>query len=164
MHYTKPKLIQLIHIAKQKLSIDEFSYRAMLERLTGKNSTKAMSVTELMKVMQELEQKGFKKTVKRQHSPSSKSAVKKSNIATKIRAIWIEMHKQGIIRDGSEQALNKWVRGIANPILESRNQPIVLNVQSLNDQMASLVLERLKQWRKRTENPILNPQEKQNEK
>ncbi|QEH24536.1 gp16 family protein [Histophilus somni] len=150
--HSKAKLIQLIHIAKQKLAIDEFSYRAMLQRITGKESTTKMNLAELMKVMHELEQKGFKKTARNPtHSPSTKSAVAKSNIATKIRAIWIAMHKQGIIRDGSENALNKWVRGIANPILANRKQPIVLNVQSLNDQMASLVLERLKKWQQRTE-------------
>ncbi|ARU65467.1 hypothetical protein BTV20_08595 [Histophilus somni] len=150
--HSKAKYIQLIHIAKQKLAIDEYSYRAMLKHITGKHSTTQMSLAELMKVMHELEQKGFKKTAKNPtHSPSTKSAVAKSKIATKIRAIWIDMHKQGIIRDGSEQALNKWVRGIANPILANRKQPIVLNVQSLNDQMASLVLERLKKWQQRTE-------------
>ena len=150
MKLTKQKLIQLIHIAKQKLGIDELSYRMMLQYLTNKQSTKSMTVSELMIVLNELEQKGFKKTTsKKTHSPSTKTTIGKSRICTKIRAIWIEMHKQDVIQDGSEQALNKWVRGIVNPILESRNQPIVLNVQSLNDQMASLVLERLKQWRKR---------------
>ena len=102
MHKTKPKLIQLIHIAKQKLAMDEYSYRAMLERVTGKTSCKEMSVAELMKVEAEMEAKGFKKTSRRNHSPSGKSAVVKSNIAYKIRAIWIEMSKQGIVRDGSE--------------------------------------------------------------
>ncbi|THA21139.1 regulatory protein GemA [Histophilus somni] len=148
--YTKPKYIQLIHIAKQKLAIDEFSYRAMLKRITGKESTTKMSLAELMMVMHELEQKGFKKTAKKPtHSPSTKSAVAKSNIAAKIRAIWINMHKQGMIRDGSEQALNAWVRSVANPILRNQNQPLVLNVGALEDQMASIVLERLKKWQQR---------------
>ena len=102
MHKTKPKLIQLIHIAKQKLAMDEYSYRAMLERVTGKTSCKEMSVAELMKVEAEMEAKGFKKTSRRNHSPSGKSAVVKSNIAHKIRAIWIEMSKKGLVRDGSE--------------------------------------------------------------
>ncbi|WP_249960842.1 gp16 family protein [Histophilus somni] len=149
--HSKAKYIQLIHIAKQKLAMDELSYRAMLERLTGKHSTKQMTLPELMKVMGELEQKGFQKTRKRQHSPSTATAKPQSKIAHKIRAIWIDMHKQGIIRDGSENALNKWVRSIVNPILEKQNQPLALNVQSLNNQMASLVLERLKKWQQRTE-------------
>ncbi|WP_373100814.1 MULTISPECIES: gp16 family protein [Pasteurellaceae] len=150
MYQTKPKLIQLIHIAKQKLSMDEFSYRAMLERLTGKTSCKEMTIAELMRVQAEMEAKGFKKTSRRHHSPSGKSAVVKSNIAHKIRAIWIEMYKEGIIRDGTERALNAWVRAVANPMLERRNQPIVLNVGALDDRVATIVLERLKKWRERT--------------
>ncbi|WP_439291509.1 gp16 family protein [Lonepinella koalarum] len=151
MNYTKLKLIQLIHIAKQKLGIDEFSYRAMLQRIAKKDSCKAMTLAELMQVMHELEQKGFKVRVNnRKYSPSSKTAVVKSQISSKIRAIWIDMAKYGIIRDGSEQALNAWVRSIVNPILNRQNQPIVLNVGALDDKMASLVLERLKQWQKRT--------------
>lgn len=150
MHKTKPKLIQLIHIAKQKLAMDEFSYRAMLERVTGKTSCKEMSVAELMKVEAEMEAKGFKKTSRRNHSPSRKSAFVKSNIAHKIRAIWIEMSKKGLVRDGSETALNAWVRGVVNPIYQKRDQNIqILNVGALRDDMASLVLERLKKWQAR---------------
>ena len=149
MYQTKPKLIQLIHIAKQKLSMDEFSYRAMLERLTGKTSCKEMTIVELMRVQAEMESKGFKKTSRSHHSPSAKSAVVKSNIAHKIRAIWIEMSKQGLARDGSENALNVWVRGVVNPILTAQNKPLALNVGALNDQMAGLVLERLKKWQAR---------------
>ncbi|WP_044469779.1 gp16 family protein [Mannheimia massilioguelmaensis] len=163
MHYTKPKLIQLIHIAKQKLGIDEFSYRVMLERLTGKQSTKTMSVPELMKVMHELEQKGFKKTSKRGHSPSTKKSTAKSLIASKIRALWIDMHKQGIIRDGSEQALTKWMHGIVLPMRERQGDKIIpFNVGAINDHEASVVVERLKKWRARIE--TTTQQEKQNEK
>lgn len=150
MHYTKPKLIQLIHIAKSQLSIDEVSYRAMLERLTGKISTKQMTITELMRVQAEMESKGFKNTAKGRHSPATAKAKVKSNIAHKIRAIWIDMAKQGLVRDGSETALNAWVRGIVNPILSRQNKPLALNVGALDDNMASLVLERLKKWRERT--------------
>lgn len=150
MRLTKEKAIQLIHIAKQKLSMDEFSYRTMLERLTGKTSCKEMTIAELMRVQAEMESKGFKKTSRSHHSPSAKSAVVKSNIAHKIRAIWIEMGKQGLVRDGSETALNAWVRGVVNPIYQKRGQNIqVLNVGALRDDMASLVLERLKKWQAR---------------
>lgn len=150
MNYTKPKLIQLIHIAKQKLGMDEFSYRAMLERLTGKNSCKAMSIAELMNVYQEMENKGFKRHIKRGKTKPNQQQINKSNIASKIRAIWIDMSKQGLVRNGSETALNAWVRGVVNPIYANRGLNIqVLNVSALNDQMASLVLERLKKWQAR---------------
>lgn len=152
MNYTKPKLIQLIHIAKQKLGMDEYSYRAMLDRLTGKQSTKLMSVAELLRVMHELEQKGFKKTVRKTRSPSTQSAVGKSRIITKIRAVWISMAKAGFVRDGSEQALTRFAVGIINAMLEKQGDNLrMLNLQSLSDYQASIVLERLKQWREREE-------------
>ncbi|WP_105895013.1 regulatory protein GemA [Haemophilus influenzae] len=108
------------------------------------------AIMQLIKVLEAMENKVFKKTTKRNYSPSRKSAVVKSNIAHKIRAIWIEMSKQGLLRDGSETALNKWVRGVVNPIYQKRGQNIqILNVGALDDQMASLVLEMLKRWQMR---------------
>lgn len=151
MQYTKPKLIQLIHIAKQKLKMDEISYRALLQNVAGKTSSKAMTIPELMKVLHEMEQKGFHKQSKRRYSPQSVKSKAKSNIASKIRAIWIAMSKAGVIRDGSEKALNNWVRAIANPILQQQGKPLALNVGALDDRLASMVLERLKKWQKRVE-------------
>ena len=149
MRLTKEKAIQLIHIAKQQLCMDELSYRMLLNELTGKNSTKQMTIMQLIKVLEAMENKGFKKTAKRHHSPTTENAKVNSLIAHKIRAIWIEMSKQGLVRDSSENALNVWVRGVVNPILTAQNKPLALNVGALNDQMAGLVLERLKKWQAR---------------
>ena len=149
MRLTKEKAIQLIHIAKQQLRMDELSYRMLLNELTGKNSTKQMTIMQLIKVLEAMENKGFKKTTNRNHSPTTDNAKVNSLIAHKIRAIWIEMSKQGLVRDGSENSLNAWVRGVVNPILTAQNKPLALNVGALNDQMAGLVLERLKKWQAR---------------
>lgn len=149
MRLTKEKAIQLIHIAKQQLCMDELSYRMLLNEVTGKNSTKQMTIIQLIKVLEAMENKGFKKTTKRHHSPTTENAKVNSLIAHKIRAIWIEMAKKGMVRDGSENALNAWVRAVVNPILTNQNKPLALNVGALNDQMASLVLERLKKWQAR---------------
>ena len=150
MRLTKEKAIQLIHIAKQQLRMDELSYRMLLNELTGKNSTKKMIMRELMKVLGAMEHRGFKKTVKNHHSPTTQNAKVNSLIAHKIRAIWIDMAKNGMVRDGSEQALNAWVRSVVNPIYTATGVNIqVLNVSALNDKMAGLVLERLKKWQAR---------------
>ena len=42
---TKQRLIQLIHIARNELGMDEDTYRQMLQGLTGKASTKGMDTT-----------------------------------------------------------------------------------------------------------------------
>ncbi|OBX01539.1 Mu-like prophage FluMu protein gp16 [Gallibacterium genomosp. 1] len=154
MRYTKPKLIQLIHIAKHKLGIDEETYRMILQNETGKNSCKTMNINELMQVYDHFEQAGFKRTTKRKYSPTSSSAKVKHDIALKIRAVWIEMHKQGVIRDGSEDALNSFVRNVVNPILQQQDKPLVLNVQSLDYKFGTIVLERLKKWQQRTQKEV----------
>ncbi|HHT7762492.1 gp16 family protein [Pasteurella multocida] len=150
MRLTKSKAIQLIHIAKQQLRMDELSYRILLNELTNKNSTKQMTIAELVKVLDDFEKKGFKNMAGYRYSPRTSKAIVQSNIAHKIRAIWIDMAKHGVIRDSSEQALNVWVRSVVNPIYKKWGTNIqVLNVGSLNDQMASIVLERLKKWQAR---------------
>lgn len=60
MDYPKRKLIQLIHIAKTKLALDEDTYRQMLQGLTGKASCKVMNETELNNVLEAMKKRGFK--------------------------------------------------------------------------------------------------------
>jgi len=77
----KAKLIQLIHVAKGKaricscgkwffedhcscgngngLSLDDETYRALLEGITGKKSSKEMNLKELSEVLDVFRQKGF---------------------------------------------------------------------------------------------------------
>lgn len=55
----KSRLIQLIHIAKNKLQLDEDTYRQMLQGLTGKASTKSMNIPDLNKVLDAMKKKGF---------------------------------------------------------------------------------------------------------
>ncbi|WP_439258286.1 gp16 family protein [Lonepinella sp. BR2271] len=62
MQYTKAKLIQLIHIGKQQLGMDEVSYRALLVQMTGKDSCKLLGLAELEAVFGMMKQKGFKPT------------------------------------------------------------------------------------------------------
>ncbi|AKO30288.1 hypothetical protein A6046_03275 [[Haemophilus] ducreyi] len=147
---TKPKLIQLIHIARQQLGMDDLTYRTMLKGLTGKQSTKEMRMADLLKVFDEIKAKGFKVRSKQGRSPATSRAKVRSNITHKIRAMWIDMHKSGIVRDGSEWALNKFMH---NTLMKYKfKQPhalIKLNVQSLNDYEATQLLEILKQWKRR---------------
>lgn len=152
----KAKLIQLIHIGKQQFNMDEFSYREMVKRLTNKTSSTKCTVVELHKILHEIQQKGAKVkyfakrgTKPTAYSPATGEVIVKSEITHKIRAVWIDMAKQGMLRDGSENALNVWVRGVVNPILSRKNYPLALNVGALDNQMASLVLERLKKWQAR---------------
>lgn len=141
-----------IHIGKKQLGLDDDTYRQMLENVTGKRSCSDMAIGELYQVIQALEKAGFKrrgaqqgKTTKRYSYYSPKS---KGQIIDVMRAIWIEMHKAGIVHDGSELALTRWAKRASS----RRNGGV--GVDSLewlerDTELASKVLEDLKQWKKR---------------
>ena len=57
---TKQRLIQLIHIARNDLQMDEDTYRQMLQGLTGKASTKGMDTPQLNRVLESMKNKGFR--------------------------------------------------------------------------------------------------------
>ena len=135
-------LITQIHVAKNQLAMPEDSYRALLERMTGKESCSKMAVHELRKVLAEMKAKGFivKSKNRRRMSPPSKGTE-----LDKIRAIWITMHKQGFVRDGSEAALDAYVKRMTSKI----NGKGVDSVAWLKDDMAFKVLESLKRWHRR---------------
>ena len=54
---TKQQLIQLIHIARNDLKMDEDTYRQMLQGLTGRASTKGMDLAQLTKVLESMKKK-----------------------------------------------------------------------------------------------------------
>lgn len=145
----RKQLIQLIHIGKSKLQMDKEVYRLFLVNTVGKDSCTQMNLIELNKVVDAMKKRGFQvsggrfKDGKRKSPPSSASV--SSNIVKKIRAKWIEMADAGIIRDRSEDCLNAFVKNIAK---NAQGEPIPF-VNWLNNEQASIVLERLKQWQKR---------------
>ncbi|EAM9430134.1 regulatory protein GemA [Salmonella enterica] len=133
----RSKIIQLIHIAKGRLGIDTETYRQMLLSVTGKTSTSDMSPSQLNKVLTAMKAKGF--VVK----PSSKARTTRqlTNFpqAKKLRALWIEMHAQGFVRDSSEEALRRWVK----------RETGIDGLQWLEADKASTAIEKLKKWQER---------------
>lgn len=148
----KAKLIQLIHIAKSQLAMDDLSYRELLKRLTNKTSSTKCTVVELHRVLHELQTKGakvkyFAKRGKKPtaYSPATGETTVKSQIANKIRAVWITMGKHGFLKAPSEKALNAYVRKVMN----KNRSVLVLNVGALDGNDAAKMLEILKKWHKR---------------
>lgn len=149
MSDNRKRLIQLIHVGKRELQLDDDTYRALLNRETGKASCSTLKIAELDKVLAAMERQGFKrqkkgKTVARgkRYSPKSKGT---RTMIGKIRALWITMAKQGIVRDYSETALDAYVRRMT-----SRNNGIgVSSVAWLSDVQKRTVLESLKRWHHR---------------
>jgi len=162
VHVAKNELLK-----KGKFSCDE-DYRLLLQQATetkpgaldGKTSTKAMqTLAELDKVIKALRKKGFKvrykktpavivPTLQRGNASPTAPAVKGDVLSRpladgpqdkKLRALWLDMHKQAIVKDPSEEALAKWVK----------REYKVEALQWLNSDQCSNAIEKLKKWQRR---------------
>lgn len=149
----RTRLIRLVQVGRRSLGLDEETYRALLAQQSGKRSAAALSIQELVKVLQAMKGAGFKPTVKRgvkggeqkRLSPVSGTPVRTAEIGV-IRAIWITMHRHGLLRDGSETALNHYVE---RQTVRINNGVGVAEVAWLSEALAYPVLESLKHWHKR---------------
>ena len=136
-----------IHIAKKDLALDEHTYRSLISRVTkGKhNSSATLDYRERSMVLEEFKRLGWKP---KRSKNKKKGPVSRHGVSDKIRAIWINMHQEGIVRDPSEQALNKWVGRMSAPLNDGAP---VASVEWLcrNPKLETHILETLKKWRKR---------------
>lgn len=71
-----------IHVAKTQLGLDDDTYRAMLETLTGKRSAADLDWQGRKKVLDHLKSKGFSRQSKRRADP----ARYKAELVSKIKA------------------------------------------------------------------------------
>lgn len=147
------RLIRLVQVGRRSLGLDEETYRELLTQQSGKRSAAELTIQELDKVLLAMKGAGFKLTVKRgvkggkqkRLSPVSGTPVRTAEIGV-IRAIWITMAKHGLLRDGSETALNHYVE---RQTVRINNGVGVAEVSWLDGTLAYSVLESLKHWHKR---------------
>ncbi|WP_037054501.1 gp16 family protein [Rheinheimera baltica] len=152
MTATKPnprrQLVTMIHIARTQLGMDEESYRANLAHFGNcKTSSTDMTIPELETVLEAFKKLGFKpvkKAVKGRLSPSTAKGPKDERSA--IRALWIFMHRAGFVEDGSETALNAWVKRMT---AQPDGPPGIAEVQWLRGDDAGKTLNSLKRWARR---------------
>lgn len=144
----QPKLIQLIHIGKSKLCLDDDTYRSLLVAMTGKDSTKAMTASELNKVLARLKQLGFVVAHKKKDPKpiDDKVSLDTEQQIKLIHHLWLELHALGAVRNSSEQALAAYIQNQTQTAIDD-----------LGSEQASNVIERLKNWRKRLEKQNHNP-------
>ncbi|MDO4698326.1 MAG: regulatory protein GemA [Pasteurellaceae bacterium] len=126
------KMIQLIHIGKSQLKMDDESYRLLLQQQFDKRSSKALNEQELRRLVNMLQQKGASIRL-----PFGRSEL--SPMTKKIWAVWKSMASKGIIADGSSKALNSYIARM----LPNKQWNKLTMVE------ASQVIESLKQWQKR---------------
>ncbi|NPE59254.1 regulatory protein GemA [Dickeya dadantii] len=133
----KTQLIKLIHIAKRDLRLDDDTYRQVLTNTTKKNSTRDMTVPQLIVVLEAMKRRGFK--VKPAKKAVTGRKLDDAPQSRKIRSLWLEMADKGIVRDRSEAALAAFVR----------RETGIDGLQWLNSEQASHVIEKLKKWQYR---------------
>lgn len=77
----RKRLLQLVHIGKNQLGMDDETYRSLLSQQFYQNSAKNISYSELVKLVKILQQKGAK--IRLPHDVSQLSAVQR-----KFWAVW----------------------------------------------------------------------------
>lgn len=99
------KTTAIINIAKSQLAMVEDDYRAMLTRVTGIGSLRAMSERQKIAVLDEMKRLGFRvKSGGRKLPASVKPYVRL------IHALWKSCYQLGVIDDASRPALRAFCK------------------------------------------------------
>ena len=138
------RLLTLVHVGRRELGLDDEDYRALLESVTGARSAKGLKAAQLDAVVTAMKGLGFKvkgNTTGRR-SPPSAAHVQAPEVR-KLRAIWITMNNDGLLHDGSEDALGSFIRRMT----ANANGGVGINrAEWLTSIQAERVLEALKKW------------------
>lgn len=134
----KNGLIGKIHVAKNQLALHEDSYRAILLRLTGKDSCGRMDVKELEQVLDEFKRLGFKPKGGKRAGERRRNA--DTAQASKIRALWLDLYHLGEVYDPSEESIDAFVKKTCG----------VRTMQWMDSTRADMVIRALRGWLGRT--------------
>ena len=131
----KRAMLCKVHIARKDLALDEDSYRAVLERITGKRSAAQLRQAELHDVIEEFKRLGWK-AKKTGPKRAGKRALADGGQAAKIRALWLDLYHLGELRDPSEEALAGFVARVTG----------VEALQWVDGDQADRVIKALRGW------------------
>ena len=89
-----------IHIGKARLGMDDDTYRAFLQRLTGKSSSKAMTIGERARVLAEMTRLGAFRDARRPLTRQQRACLGK----------WYELRKRGIVHSKDKSSFNRYIK------------------------------------------------------
>ncbi|QIL81775.1 regulatory protein GemA [Diaphorobacter sp. HDW4A] len=108
--------IAAIHTLKSQLQLSDGDYRALLLNLTGKSSSTDMNQAERTKVrdhMQSLAERMGVARPGRRGSWNGQQFARSKAIASprerKVWALWLQLHRDGMVDNTSRAALDAWV-------------------------------------------------------
>jgi len=132
--------LKVIHVARKELGLDEDTYRALLQRVTGTASLRAMSEAQRAAVVKEMTRLGFKVKVAGKKLPQSFKPWSRM-----IHALWKNCHQLGVIEDRSPAAL----RAFCKRFVAHGHNGVVVDPDMLSYDQASPIIEALKKMEKR---------------
>ncbi|GHU04290.1 hypothetical protein FACS1894205_2270 [Alphaproteobacteria bacterium] len=121
------KFIAAIHAEKTRRGIDDTLYKAMLARLTGKESSKDCTIPQLRSILAAI--KGGSP------APTRRARAESAHIR-KARALWLSLYALGAVRDPSDKALASF----------AKRQLRIDALQWVKPSEASVIIEALKDW------------------
>lgn len=124
----RKRLLQLVHIGKTQLKMDDETYRSLLSQQFYQNSAKNISYSDLVKLVKILQQKGAKIRL-------PQGSITLSAQQRKLWAVW-----KAVAEESTSAALNAYVQRYYADVIDWRELD--------GEQMASII-EQLKQWKKR---------------
>lgn len=119
--------------------MDDDTYRQMLEDMFGVSSSGKLNQRQRWQLIARFKQLGAEFIRK------NKNRKPDDPQAQKIRALWLTLHKAGIVRDSSDAALNKYVKRMTGKEALSW----------INTHDGVMVIESLKKWIERTESEAI---------
>lgn len=141
---SKKQLIQLLHVARAKLNMDEHLYRQNLQAWVGVASSKGMSIPQLEKCLDGMKRLGFKPVAKASNDKPAKKPLQQDQLK-KLGQVWTQMAAQGLINNAGYAALEQWA------IEQSRHFNDGAAIQKLEwmTDIARPLIEQLKRWHRR---------------
>lgn len=130
----------IINIAKAELGLEEDDYRALLQRVTGLASLRAMTERQKIDVIDELKRMGFRI---RKSGKSLPASVKP--YIRLIHALWGNCARLGVIENGSREAL----RAFCKRFVAHGYDEVVVDPDLLSYDQATPIIEALKKMEAR---------------
>jgi len=130
----------IINIAKAELGLEEDDYRALLIRVTGESSLRAMSDRQKTAVLDELKRLGFKVRTRGKALPASFKPYVRM-----IHALWKNCHRLGVVENGSREAL----RAFCKRFVAHGYEGVAVDPDLLSYDQATPIIEALKKMEAR---------------